>query len=97
MGGQRSSLAAYLLSKQKDSNPGYLESGGGKSYVAQDLTKQIVYETLHGRGSGTNFQVPKMALVLGCFSSILFLFPPVVSSRFYKQKLFLGTDLCLWS
>ena len=39
------------------------------------------------RDSGNNFGVPEIELLPGHISFILFLFPHVVSSRFFKRKI----------
>ena len=45
--------------------------------------------SMSGRDSGNDFRIPEKASVSGGFSFILFSFFHVVSSHFFKQKLFL--------
>ena len=44
-----------------------------------------------------NIWVSEKTLVSGCFLFILFSFPHVACSCFFKQKSFLGTDFHFWS
>ena len=56
----------------------------------------IVKLILQGRDSGNNFQVPEIGSDNNCFLFILFSYPHVVPSRFFKRPSFLGTDFCFW-